>query len=439
MAEALKHVAGTLPAPVDQPHRFVTDTECPGLQIKITKAGRREWCWRVSSNAPRQTLGPLRTKTTPEGLTYTEAVALVATARAARESGGVASAVATIRRPTAGMTLREIAEAYLTSGRLNDYSATTTRSALRPILDGWIEPRGAKEITHRGIGDEPVDQITAPSLWSCITSLYLTGPRETWRVAMARRVLTHISTAVRHAQRSTVNLISAEITDVAATLLSEDDIKPRPIRGYARALDQDGLAKLRSAIREAVDTYTRNRSRGVGEKRHPLGYLLLDFCLLTGCRPGEAAKLRLTDIDGNVATLARHKTSRRGGVRKIQIGSEARRIMDEAAVWRRAERLDDTGLIFPGTGPQRSTTGIMRAPYLYAASIRAKTGLDIRAHSMRSILINALRAKKTDINVIAQMVGHADSRTTVRHYVQVTDTEIRDAVAATDSIFGLKS
>jgi integrase len=65
--------------------------------------------------------------------------------------------------------------------------------------------------------------------------------------------------------------------------------------------------------------------------RHVAG--LIRFQRLTGCRPGEAVRLRRCDIDTSAAVWvyrpAQHKTAHRGKVRLIHIGPQAQAVLDE--------------------------------------------------------------------------------------------------------------
>ncbi|HVK08756.1 MAG TPA: tyrosine-type recombinase/integrase [Gemmataceae bacterium] len=68
--------------------------------------------------------------------------------------------------------------------------------------------------------------------------------------------------------------------------------------------------------------------------RHVRG--LVQFQRLTGCRPAEACRLRLTDVDTTgsvwIYTPPRHKCSWRGHRRQIGIGPQAQRLLNEFLV-----------------------------------------------------------------------------------------------------------
>jgi len=224
-------------------------------------------------------------------------------------------------------------------------------------------------------------------------------------------------------------------------LRTEMRLKVGARKGYKRALSAGQIVALRQGIRDAIAEYRVNARRAhiirgrreiEIEIRHPLGFLLIEFCLLVGCRPGEAAKLRRDAIDGDLAKIGKHKNSRQQVERVLHISAEAKAVIEEAEVWRRE---DASPYVFPGPGRQRGKLGYIRHPWAYAATLAKRIGIHLTAHSMRSIHINALRRVGRTAEQIAPVVGHLRAKTTLEHYVEVSEEEVRDSLAAANEAF----
>ena len=446
MAECLKRVASKLACPSGRAFKDFTDDDCAGLQLRVTKAGRREWLWR-ESGGQRHSLGPLRSQHEPDGLTYADAVERVHMAVGARRRG--ADPVKIIRPDQPHATLRTVITTYLSLPRLSDVTRRDCTGAVRPMLDGWIDEVDGKEVVRTGIGDLPMEQVTAQVIYDVVQRLHLTGSPDRWRIRAARKLTGIIGTAVAHATLSTTKLLPENFPNEAKQLLAHPDLKPKETQGYARALAPDQLVVLRRAIRDCISNFTRNRrsAPNQAEHRHPMGFLLLEFCLLTGCRPGEAAKLKIADIGSTrielhmehnrvrKTALREHKTARRGGQRTIYLSEEARGVLEQAEKWRHREGLDASPYVFAGPGKQRSKCGYIRHPHCYARALSERVQIDLKAHSMRSLYINALRQSGVTVECIAPIVGHANPSTTMQHYVTVTEDEVRRAVDIGNQIF----
>jgi integrase len=387
---------------------------------------------------------------TPDGLRYDEAAAKVMEARVVRRKGGDGAAV--IAPPASPVTLRAVIETYITSGRVNDDTARRIRSSVRPLLDGWTEMVSkcgrTAEVVHRGYGSLPIEHVTAKTLFDVAEALHL-EPREQperWRRAAANRLVRNVATAIDHCRLPSTGLLPERFPNVAELLTRTDErLKVGARKGYKRALSVEQVAALRQAIRDAIGEYRVNarRARLVQgrrdievEIRHPLGFLLIEFCMLVGCRPGEAAKLRRDAIVGDRAVVGKHKNSRRQVDRVLHISAEAVAVLDEADAWRRRERrFDASPYVFPGPGRQRTKSGYIRHAWAYAATLSKRTGIHVTAHSMRSIYINALRKMGRTAEQIAPAVGHLRAKTTIEHYVAVSEDEVRDTLAAANRAF----
>ncbi|MFC7538749.1 tyrosine-type recombinase/integrase [Siccirubricoccus deserti] len=414
----------------------------------MTATGRRMWMWRESSGKRHQ-IGSLQTPKTPDGLDYEEAASKVMQARVTKQKGGDAAAVIMPRgTPT---TLRKVIETYVESGRVNDDTARRVRSSVRPLLDGWTDlvTKGDRivEVVYRAYGGLPIQEVTAKMLFDVTEALHLT-PRdqpEVWRRAAANRLVRNVATAIDHCRLPSTGILPEAFPNVAELLTKCDErLRIGTRKGYKRALSPEQIVALRQAVRDAIAEYRVNARRAhiiqgrrevEVEIRHPLGFLLIEFCLLVGCRPGEAAKLRCDAIDGDQARVGKHKNSRRQIDRILYISAEAKTVVSEADAWRRREGLNTSPYVFAGPGRQRDKQGYIRHAWAYAATLAKRTGIHLTAHSMRSIHINALRRVGRTAEQIAPVVGHLRAKTTMEHYVEVSEEEVRDTLAAANDAF----
>ncbi len=150
--------------------------------------------------------------------------------------------------------------------------------------------------------------------------------------------------------------------------------------------------------------------------------------LYTGLRLGELFALRAADVTAERIEV-RHSKS--GKPRSVPLNDEGAQFFEEATAGKQGSEL-----VFPRADGQpwhrmHASRGMRRACAGAGLSPPA-TFHDLR-RSYASLLIN----KKTDIEVIQKLLGHADLRMTVRAYAHLLDATISKAVKKNLPSFGL--
>lgn len=147
---------------------------------------------------------------------------------------------------------------------------------------------------------------------------------------------------------------------------------------------------------------------------------LLTFLYETGCRPGEAARLeaRHLDVDRAVALLDEHKTRRKTAKpRIVPLTVRALRLA------RRLAKARPTGPLFLNAkGNPWRKDAIGNA----IARLRKKTGvgLELTAYGLRHGFATDALAAGEPVAMVAEMLGHTDTRmltTVYSHLIERTD------------------
>jgi integrase len=232
-------------------------------------------------------------------------------------------------------------------------------------------------------------------------------------------------------------IIPPELPNVASSLINDDRRLRRSSKGYKVALTDDELRRLFLGFESAKAAWDgRSRQRADGPPvRHPMGFLLTGFLLFTGCRKGEARGLRVAEIVGHECVLAEHKTDADGKERRIVLGAEAQRVLAEAASWRGRMRYQGP-LAFPGPGKNgRSGKLANPADYLRTAMRYGDLVMRLVPHSLRSIYVNYAIRVGVPLDIVQGNVGHANSRSTRKHYIEISAGLLRDGAERVNAGF----
>jgi len=152
--------------------------------------------------------------------------------------------------------------------------------------------------------------------------------------------------------------------------------------------------------------------------------------LYTGLRVGELCSLRASDIaDGSLRVWQ----SKSGKPRTVPLSSEGQRFFDEL----RAGRPPDAALFLRKDGQPWHRTAVSRA--MRDVSIAARLEPPAKFHDLRrtyaSLLINAGASAET----IQKLLGHSDTRMTLRVYAHLLDSTLAKEVEAKLPSFGFVS
>lgn len=143
--------------------------------------------------------------------------------------------------------------------------------------------------------------------------------------------------------------------------------------------------------------------------------------LLTGCRYGELCRLRVQDFDAAAAAV-RVEISKSGKSRSVSLTDEG--VAHFARLARGKDR--DALLLVQAAGSKWDASHQIRRmrDACAAASIAPAIGFHILRHTYGSRL--AMRG--APMGVIAQQLGHADTRMTERHYAHLAPSYVSEVV-----------
>lgn len=141
--------------------------------------------------------------------------------------------------------------------------------------------------------------------------------------------------------------------------------------------------------------------------------------LNTGLRQGELFSLTWGDIELARRMLYVHAAAAKGGKpRHIPLNDEARQVLES---WK--EQSEPGGLVFPSRGGQRFNN-TKRA---WTAVLREAGIKDFTWHDMRHTFASRLVQAGVDLNVVRELLGHADLKMTLR-YSHLAPGNLMDAV-----------
>jgi integrase len=145
--------------------------------------------------------------------------------------------------------------------------------------------------------------------------------------------------------------------------------------------------------------------------------------LLTGCRYSELAVMRVADFnaDAGVVTVPNSKA---GKPRHVVLTDEGQRLFASLT----AGRLGDAPIFVRADGGVWGKSHQLR-PTL-EASERAKIKPPISFHVLRHTHGSTLAMRGVPMGVIAEQLGHADTRMTEKHYAHLAPSYVADTIRA---------
>jgi len=145
--------------------------------------------------------------------------------------------------------------------------------------------------------------------------------------------------------------------------------------------------------------------------------------LLTGCRYGELAGLRVADFNPDAGTLAVRAT--KSGKPRHAVLTDEGRAFFAAAVAGRAS----ADLIFARPDGKPWGKSHQQRP-LALSCRRASIKPAVSFHVLRHTHGSTLAMRGVPLPVIARQLGHADTRMTERHYAHLAPSYVADAIRA---------
>jgi integrase len=158
---------------------------------------------------------------------------------------------------------------------------------------------------------------------------------------------------------------------------------------------------------------------------------LVKAALLTGCRYGELTARRVSDYHADSGTVL-IRTSKNGRGRHVPLNEEGQRFFERLAAGRTGEEI----LLLRADGEPWRTS--QQARRLRDACQVAKIVPAISFHVLRHTYGSILAMRGVSLQVIAEALGHADTRMTSRHYAHLVPSYVADTIRAKLPAFGVE-
>jgi integrase len=158
--------------------------------------------------------------------------------------------------------------------------------------------------------------------------------------------------------------------------------------------------------------------------------LLVIGALLTGCRYGELAAMKAGDFNPDTKTV--HVRFAKGGKgRHVYLTDEGAEFFARAVVDKDAD-----ALLFPREDDAAWGQAHQFRPIL-EASKAARIKPAVGFHVLRHTYASRLAMKGVSMAVIAQQLGHSDTRITEKHYAHLAPSYVADTVRAAFGTLGV--
>jgi integrase len=154
--------------------------------------------------------------------------------------------------------------------------------------------------------------------------------------------------------------------------------------------------------------------------------------LLTGARWSELRRMRAGDYDSNAGTVLIAQTKRKKS-RHIYLTDEGKRAFTE---WTSGLARDE--LVFTRTSGEPWGSHDQHRPMSEA---RAAAGLDdqVTFHTLRHTYASTLVKAGVHLSIVAQSLGHADTRMVEKHYGHLAPSHVAQAIRAHLPSFGVET
>ncbi len=148
---------------------------------------------------------------------------------------------------------------------------------------------------------------------------------------------------------------------------------------------------------------------------------LVQGALFTGCRYGELARLQVRDFNPDAGTVA-VRISKSGKPRHAVLNDEGKRFFEQMTLGKKS-----SDLIFAHDNGSAWGKSHQTRP-LAEACKNAKISPAISFHILRHTHGSFLAMRGVPMPVIAQQLGHADTRMTERHYAHLSPSYVADTI-----------
>lgn len=310
--------------------------------------------------------------------------------------------------------------AYTVADALADYRADYLRRGGKAVdrLDwsakAWIKPEldsvplarlGKARIVawHHKVAETPARLRTKPGTEQKHRELGNSPDAVRRRRSTANRVLTILKGALNHAHRE--------------GKCASDDAW-RTVRAFREA----DAARLRYLTDDEARRLTNACSADFRA--------LVTGALLTGCRYGELAAMTADDFNPDAGAV-RVRASKSGKPRHVVLTDEGRQFFAALA----AGKPGSARLFLRGNGKPWAKSEQQRP--LTAACAAARINPPVNFHGLRHTYASRLAMRAVPLAVIAQQLGHADTRMVEKHYGHLAPSYVADTVRAAFGSLGI--
>ena len=159
---------------------------------------------------------------------------------------------------------------------------------------------------------------------------------------------------------------------------------------------------------------------------------LVKVALLTGCRYGELISMECHDFNSDAGTI-QARVTKNGKPRHVPLTQEGQQFFQRLTVGRRGIET-----VFLRAGGARWGTG-HQFRRIRAACLRARIDPPCTFHDLRNTYGALLAMRGVSLQVIANVLGHADTRMTSRHYAHLSPSYVADTIRTKLPAFGAEN
>ncbi len=377
--------------PKDKPY-WITDDGFKNLRLYVGSAGKTWYaCYRDEADGKNKShkLGSAETLT-------------VAQAREqAKEFGAklIRGEVTKKEKPTPKTTLQNLFDVYepwvMSNRRSGDATINMIRSAFGFLLD-----RNIDELTLIEIEKWRMERIQSGSKASTVNRL-MTALQAMLNWGVKRNIIqanpfTRLEHMQEHDSDAKVRYLSDDERSRLMTALDAREKKIRAGRGSHNAW----LAERGHALKPELDG-------AYADYLKPMVLLSLN----TGMRQGNLFSLVWGDVDFETRTLTlRAAVTKTGKTLRLPVNSL---VVNVLTAWKKqTASAAENALIFPSPVSGGVLSGVKRA----WASVLKEAGIEnFRWHDMRHDFASQLVMQGVDLNVVRELLGHADMKMTMRY------------------------
>jgi integrase len=158
---------------------------------------------------------------------------------------------------------------------------------------------------------------------------------------------------------------------------------------------------------------------------------LVQAALESGCRYGELGRLQVKDFNPDTGTIS-IRTSKAGKPRHVVLTDEGQAFFRQLCIGRRG---DELMLLKAGGGPWGRSH---QEKPMAAAVRRARIAPPISFHALRHTWASLSVMAGMPLMIVAQNLGHKDTKMVQRHYGHMSRDHVVDAIRAHAPKFGFK-